>query len=149
MAPGTSACAKEERFACVGVARQELIRRALQTPVCRPDIGRGDPRFHERHDIAHLIRTERNRRHSPIGPPVADYRPDEIAILIVPDYSAANQTWTMRSPVCIHAMAECTRLRELAPPALDRGIRSRLPPVRRLPLRPQAYDDRQDKQDLD
>ena len=149
MAGRTSAGAQEERFARVCVAREELIGGALQTPVCRPDIGRQDPRFHECDDITHLIRAERNRRHSSIGSPVPDYRSDEVAILIVPDHDAANQTRTVRSSVRIHTVAECTRLRELALPAPDRGIRRRLPQVRRQSLRPQTPDAQQDKLDLD
>src|SRR4029077_1501838 len=99
-------------------------------PVRRPDIGSGDSRFHERDNIAHLIRAERNRRHPQIGTAVTDYRSDEIAVLVVPDDSAANETRTMRCAIRIRAMAERARLRKLGAAALDRGVRRGLGPVR-------------------
>src|SRR5437016_4656492 len=122
MASGTPARSHEECLAGFGIAREKLVTGPLHSSVRRPDIGSGDPRFHERYDIAHLICAQWYGRHSQIGTAVPDYRSDKIAVLIVPDHSTANETWTVCAPIRIRTMAEPTRLRKLRPSPLDHGV---------------------------
>src|SRR5947209_14827618 len=119
MALRTSAGAIEKGLAGFRIANQQLVGRTLHGTVCRPDVGCRNAGVQKGYDIRHLIRAELYRRHSLIRTALANHSLDEIAILIVPDHGAANETRSVRSAVGIWPMAERARLRELSASALD------------------------------